>query len=270
MWASEASKTPILEFNLEKMLLSLELTQDQFIDVCILAGCDYADTIKGIAATTAFKMVKSEGSLDAVIASLDPDKHPVPEGVDYDEVRALFVAPEVADPATFDFKWAEPDEAGLKKYLAEEKGFNLARVEKGILALKKARTAGSQSRMDSFFASVPGPKPPAAAAGAGASAAGGKRKVRGWAAAACATRRAAPHALTSHRPAARVRRRARRQPRPEPPRSPRAASEARVRVVEVGVHVGESEGGVAIYERECGLRDRLGVGVRALCVCVWV
>ena len=47
MWASEVSKTPILEFNLEKVLACLEMTQEQFIDVCILAGCDYCDTIKG-------------------------------------------------------------------------------------------------------------------------------------------------------------------------------------------------------------------------------
>ena len=155
MWASEASKTPILEFNLEKMLAALELTQDQFIDVCILSGCDYAETIKGIGSTTAFKLVKDKGSLDAVIKSLDPEKYKVPEDVDYAEVKSLFIAPEVADPAGFDFKWAEPDESGLKKYLVEEKGFNIARVEKGIATLKKARMTGSQSRMDSFFSTAP-------------------------------------------------------------------------------------------------------------------
>ncbi len=177
MWASEASKTPIVEFNLEKMLVALELTQDQFIDVCILAGCDYCDTIKGVAATTAFRMVKKEGSLAGVLASLDPDKHPVPADVDYDEVRALFVAPEVADPAGFDFKWGEPDEAGLKKYLAEDKGFAMARVEKGIATLKKARAAGSQSRMDSFFSAVPSGAPAKPAAAAASAAGGGKRKL---------------------------------------------------------------------------------------------
>jgi flap endonuclease-1 len=177
MWASEASKTPILEFNLEKMLAALELTQDQFIDVCILAGCDYCDTIKGVAATTAYRLVKKEGSLDAVLASLDPDKHPVPADVDYDEVRALFVAPEVADPAGFDFKWGEPDEAGLKKYLSEEKGFAMPRVEKGIATLKKARAAGSQSRMDSFFSAVPSGAPAKPAAAAASAAGGGKRKL---------------------------------------------------------------------------------------------
>jgi flap endonuclease-1 len=169
MWASEAAKMPILEFSLEKALAGLDLTMDQFVDVCILAGCDYCETIKGIAATTAYKLVKKEGSLAGVLASLDKEKHPVPKDCDYDEVRRLFTAPEVADPASVELKWADPDEAGITRFLVEEKGFSSVRVEAGIAKLKKARTSGAQSRMDSFFKVVPGP----AAGGAGGGGAGG-------------------------------------------------------------------------------------------------
>jgi hypothetical protein len=31
-----------------QVLEELELTMDQFIDLCILCGCDYCDSIKGI------------------------------------------------------------------------------------------------------------------------------------------------------------------------------------------------------------------------------
>lgn len=47
MWASEAAKLPILEINLDKALTGLGVSMDQFVDVCILAGCDYAEPIKG-------------------------------------------------------------------------------------------------------------------------------------------------------------------------------------------------------------------------------
>jgi hypothetical protein len=47
LWASEASKQPILEFHLQKALDGLGVTMDQFVDICILAGCDYAEQIKG-------------------------------------------------------------------------------------------------------------------------------------------------------------------------------------------------------------------------------
>lgn len=57
------------------------------MDVCILAGCDYCETIRGVAATTAFKDVKKHGDLAAVVAKYEKEK--IPEGVDYVEVRYL-------------------------------------------------------------------------------------------------------------------------------------------------------------------------------------
>ncbi|MCO5605394.1 hypothetical protein L7F22_059578 [Adiantum nelumboides] len=40
-------KLSVLEFNLSMVLDHLSLSLDQFIDVCILCGCDYCETIKG-------------------------------------------------------------------------------------------------------------------------------------------------------------------------------------------------------------------------------
>jgi flap endonuclease-1 len=137
---------------------------DQFVDVCILAGCDYCDTIKGVAAVTAFKLVKEHGSLAAAVESLDKEKHPLPEGVDFVEVKSLFTAPEVTDPATIDLKWGEPDEAGLLQFLCKEKGFNEERIAPGIKKLAKAKTQGQQLRMDSFFQKV---APPPSSGGGG-------------------------------------------------------------------------------------------------------
>ena len=148
LWASDAKKNPILEINLAKACAGatagggvasracdgnapppiytlhaaasgMEVTMDQFVDVCILAGCDYCEGIKGacsdsnttavqlhrqrgapftplhlhprplpgIAAVSALKLVKSDKSLAGVLRGLDREKHPVPAGVDYDEVR---------------------------------------------------------------------------------------------------------------------------------------------------------------------------------------
>ncbi|KAG6531809.1 hypothetical protein ZIOFF_005635 [Zingiber officinale] len=42
-----SSKNPVMEFEVSKVLEELELTMDQFIDLCILSGCDYCDSIKG-------------------------------------------------------------------------------------------------------------------------------------------------------------------------------------------------------------------------------
>ncbi|KAI3946912.1 hypothetical protein MKW98_003475 [Papaver atlanticum] len=41
-----SSKVPVVEFHLEKILTELNLTMDQFIDLCMLCGCDYCPTIR--------------------------------------------------------------------------------------------------------------------------------------------------------------------------------------------------------------------------------
>ena len=43
---SEARKLPVLEYRLEKVLEELKLNMTQFVDFCILCGCDFAGTIK--------------------------------------------------------------------------------------------------------------------------------------------------------------------------------------------------------------------------------
>jgi len=182
LFASESSmaKAPPVEISLEKALEGLGLSMDQFVDVCILSGCDYCDTIKGVASVTALKLVKEHGSLAAVVAAMkakeaasdkESDKGRVPD-VDWEAVRAAFLRPDVADPESPEIAaalvWRDPDEAGLIQFLVTEKGFKQERIETGVAKLKKARTGGQQMRLDGFFAKAP-PLP-------GAEKAGEKRK----------------------------------------------------------------------------------------------
>jgi len=153
MFATAESKIPVLEFDHKKILDGFEMTNDQFIDVCILAGCDYCDTIKGVAATTAFKLIKQHGSLEEVLKNVDKEK--IPKDVDYDEVRKLFVTPEVIEASKVELKWGDPDREGLIQFLVAERQFNPERIQKGIDKLFKARAGGQQTRMDAFFKPVP-------------------------------------------------------------------------------------------------------------------
>ncbi|CAI8023860.1 Flap endonuclease 1 [Geodia barretti] len=45
--ASEQKKLPIREITLDHLLTDIGLTQSQFVDLCILLGCDYCDSVKG-------------------------------------------------------------------------------------------------------------------------------------------------------------------------------------------------------------------------------
>jgi flap endonuclease-1 len=49
------------------VLEGLGLTREQFIDMCILCGCDYCPSIKGIGAKTALTLIQKHGSIEKVL-----------------------------------------------------------------------------------------------------------------------------------------------------------------------------------------------------------
>ena len=70
-FANQAAKgAKIQQMNYKKAVEGLELTHEQFVDLCILMGCDYCDTIKGIGPKTALKLIKEHGSIEKIIPAL--------------------------------------------------------------------------------------------------------------------------------------------------------------------------------------------------------
>lgn len=67
---SEAKKEPISEINLKVALEGLQMEMSQFIDLCILLGCDYLEPIKGIGPKSALKLVREFGGLEGIIEHL--------------------------------------------------------------------------------------------------------------------------------------------------------------------------------------------------------
>jgi hypothetical protein len=49
-------------------LQELGLSMPQFIDLCIMCGCDYATNIRGIGAVRALNLIKQHGSVEAAVA----------------------------------------------------------------------------------------------------------------------------------------------------------------------------------------------------------
>jgi flap endonuclease-1 len=138
---------------------------DMFIDICILCGCDYTDSIRGIGPKKAFEFIKRYKNIETLLAHLDKKKYPIPEsGFHYEKARALFTEPEVTKKEEIDaaLKWTAPDEEALIKFMVEDKGFAPERVAAGIKRIKKSKSKGSQGRLDSFFkvtTSMPKAKP---------------------------------------------------------------------------------------------------------------
>ncbi|KAF1356597.1 PIN domain-like protein [Delphinella strobiligena] len=154
---SEQRKEPIQEIHLDKVLEGLEMDMTQFIDLCILLGCDYVDPVKGIGPSVAYKLIKEYKNLEAVVAHIEKtSKYTLPEDWPYKDARLLFLEPDVR-PATdpeCEFKWEAPDIDGLVKFLVEEKGFSEDRVRSAAAKLTKNLKSAQQSRLEGFFKPV--------------------------------------------------------------------------------------------------------------------
>lgn len=153
--ASEAKKLPIREINLDRLLAELGINQKEFIDLCILLGCDYCDSVKGVGPAKAINLIRQYKSIEEIMKH--NSKLSIPENWLYEEARGLFEEPEVLDPQTIELKWVQPDEEGLVQFMVEEKGFSEDRIRSGAKKLKKSKQGATQGRLDSFFKAVPSP-----------------------------------------------------------------------------------------------------------------
>ncbi|KAJ3098724.1 Elongation of fatty acids protein 2, partial [Physocladia obscura] len=154
---SEARKMPVMEIELAKVLEGLEMTMDQFIDMCILLGCDYCDSIKGIGPTRAVALIKEHKNIETILKHLDRSKYIVAEDWPFAEARELFRKPDVVDAVDVDIKWEAPDEEAIVKYLVGDKGFNEERVRSAIQKLIKTRTGTTQGRLGDYFKTIEKP-----------------------------------------------------------------------------------------------------------------
>lgn len=167
---SSGSGEKTQEYNLEKVLTGLGLeNQDQFIDLCILMGCDYCDSIKGIGGKKGLDLIKKHKTIEKIVDNL-PSKEFVPNDWQLDSVRKLFKEPLVTKSELIsedDLKIKDIDEDGIVQFLCVENGFDEKRVRNAIERCKAAKPKSAQTRIDSFFKLAPSEgtkRPPAAAA----------------------------------------------------------------------------------------------------------
>lgn len=152
--AAEARKLKIEEFDIKKVLEGFDMDIETFVDLCILLGCDYCETIKGIGPVTALKLIKEHKTIENVIKSIEENpksKYKVPENWPYKEARELFLHPDVMKGEDVELKWSEPDVDGLVQFMVKENGFSEQRIKDGAAKLSKALKGGTQGRLDSFF-----------------------------------------------------------------------------------------------------------------------
>ncbi len=97
----------VTEFRLSDCLKELKMTREQFVDLCILCGCDYAEKIYKIALKTAFSMIHKYGNIEGILTHIQSskaliDRHPYPEDfmTQVQRARNMFLTrrPETEEP----------------------------------------------------------------------------------------------------------------------------------------------------------------------------
>ncbi|XP_053544641.1 probable flap endonuclease 1 homolog isoform X2 [Ictalurus punctatus] len=113
----------VMEYSLPKLLEILQLTQKEFVDLCILLGCDYCDKITGLGPSRALKLIQQHRNIEDVMLNINTKTHRVPLGWQYQAARKLFLdSPRSELPH---LQWSEPNEPELVNFLCQEKHLKL-------------------------------------------------------------------------------------------------------------------------------------------------
>lgn len=79
----------VTEIDLSVVLEGLELDMEQFVDFCILSGCDYCNTIPSVGPITSLNLIREFGNIETIL-EVHKDKYTVPDNFDYKTARVLF------------------------------------------------------------------------------------------------------------------------------------------------------------------------------------
>ena len=160
-------KEPVKELVLDQVLEGLNLSMEQFIDMCILCGCDYTSTIRGFGPAKILNYIQEHKTIENVIEQLKLENStyknkegvacdkwifPAPSDFQFEEARELFVNPCVDKEVTKEMCKSGPaDEEKLRELLVEQKGFAEYRVTQTMDKIKNNASKGQQTSLESFF-----------------------------------------------------------------------------------------------------------------------
>uniref|UniRef100_A0A3Q3WZ05 XPG-I domain-containing protein n=1 Tax=Mola mola TaxID=94237 RepID=A0A3Q3WZ05_MOLML len=152
----------VIEYSLPRLLEKLQISYQEFVDLCILLGCDYCDKIAGLGPKRALTLIQKHRTIENVVLHVNRKTHPVPIIWKYKEARKIFLD---APPSVgLELTWTEPDEEALVGFLCHCKHVKEGRVRNRMMKFRQMRegkreerakeqAAGRcrQTRMENFF-----------------------------------------------------------------------------------------------------------------------
>jgi flap endonuclease-1 len=129
---------------LDEALKALGLTRVQLVDVGILIGTDFNEGMTGIGPKKAVKLIKEYGSIEKARVK------DMPIAVEnLDELRMLFLEPEVRDDYKIEFGPPEPGK--VIAFLCDSREFGRERVDATLQRVMKSIDSQKQRTLDRFF-----------------------------------------------------------------------------------------------------------------------
>ena len=134
---SSSKKNEIIEYDLEKILSELKYTHQEFIDLCILLGCDYVEHIDGIGKKKAKEIIDEFRTIDNFLEkSNDVKNGKYKISDDYLEkvnlARDYFLNGPANIYSANQIKLTNPDQKKIKDLLINKYSYSHTKVEKII------------------------------------------------------------------------------------------------------------------------------------------
>jgi flap endonuclease-1 len=131
----DISKEKIVKYTLSKILAELKISYLQFIDLCILLGCDYCPTIDGVGPKIAFQLIKTYGSIDNIINNIPYMKKKITVTDIFKEryivAREYFLQPPIYTQNEFpEIRWNSPNYEEIKQLLVTKYSYDIKSVDR--------------------------------------------------------------------------------------------------------------------------------------------
>lgn len=137
------AKVSPTQIRLEPNLKSLEITQEQLVDMAILIGTDYNDGVKGIGPKKSLKLIKEHKKIEKVLSTIESED--LPSLTEVKEIRKIFLTPNVTDK--YQLVWNPADNEKVIKILCKDNHFSKDRVEPVLKKYKNNEQAVKQNTL---------------------------------------------------------------------------------------------------------------------------
>jgi len=127
-----SQKKQINHISLQKILTTLNFTHEQFIDFCILLGCDYCDGMSDIKPKIIYEVYSKHHNINDTIEEFKESNYNVPKIFNYKIAKKYFQTAEVCKVSHKDLEILKPRQAELTNLLVNKHGLIKYKLQKKI------------------------------------------------------------------------------------------------------------------------------------------